>query len=442
MGGQKVTSETCNRLLKDLTAINVGVFSGCSSITNVNIPAAVTTLKNLAFANCTALNSVTVNSAAAPDGYTVTEGKMAGTNNISTDPFQNVAPNNLTLHFSGDAATGTNFKNYREGTAESSAFKRLLTKTIDENASAYNVAGQMHADVVLKRTMKAGWNTVALPFGVNNNNEANRDRDYGYAGVYKNAFNGESEDFMIAAYRGIENDVFKFLKYASYTTDPLDEFEPLLIRMGADDLNESNEYNFVDVDLNYDYEQGKLYRENNTEEAVPTQRWDGSQFVDYYGSGYNHDWEWFSGTDDSFAFKGTYSKQTTGENFSNTEFIQPGDYIIQDNLFYEVINTKKYGLKGFRAWFHDRGVGTGAKPETLMFTVYERPEATEIDEPTDPDDPNEPIIVDKISAIDSLSITPQDIYTMSGQLVRKNATTTYGLAKGMYIMGGKKIVVE
>ena len=89
----------------------------------------------------------------------------------------------------------------------------LLTKTLDETATKYDVAGQMHADVVLKRTMVEGWNTVALPFGVNKDNtfsENDRDRSYKYAGVYKEAFNGdvaENNNFMIAAYRGIEDDV-------------------------------------------------------------------------------------------------------------------------------------------------------------------------------------------------------------------------------------------
>lgn len=35
-----------------------------------------------------------------------------------------------------------------------------------------------------------------------------------------------------------------------------------------------------------------------------------------------------------------------------------------------------------------------------------------------------------------------DVYTVNGQLVRKNATTLMGLPKGIYIQGGKKIVVK
>lgn len=35
-----------------------------------------------------------------------------------------------------------------------------------------------------------------------------------------------------------------------------------------------------------------------------------------------------------------------------------------------------------------------------------------------------------------------DIYTVSGQLVRKNATSTEGLPAGCYIAKGKKLVVK
>lgn len=437
-------SVTANRLMRDITVLRKGVFQNCTSLDNINIPAAVTNIYDLAFAGCTGLNSVTVNSATAPDGYTVTDGKMVDNKNNKVDPFNNVNPNNLTLHFEGDALAG--YKSYRSGTAESNTFKRLLTKTLGETATNYNVAGQMHADVVLNRTMKEGWNTVALPFGVKNGDaasEVGRDREGKAAQVYAAAFNvADGDGFMIATYRGEENGVFKFLKHGDYAIYGFDEFEPLLIKMASSNLNAENKYTFVDVDLNYDTEQNKLYRENNADEAVPTKRWTGSEFVDFFGSNYNHDWEWFSRTTDGYAFTGTYYTQTSADVTAEGSFIKEGDYIIQNDMFYQVVSTKQYGMRGYRAWFHDRGVGTGAKPETLMFTVYERPEATEIDEPTDPDDPNEPIIVDKISAIDSLSITPQDIYTLGGQLVRKNATTVDGLAKGMYIMGGKKIVVE
>lgn len=448
-------SAEVNGLIAHLTTLNNSVFNGCTAVTEVNIPAGVTTLKNLTFANCTNINRVTVNSATAPTGYAVNEGVMRSleaipnTNPVeyrlgpSSDPFAAVNANHMTLTFAGAAVGG--YKSYRggsEATVENNPFRRLLTKTLDEAATSYDVAGQMHADVVLKRTMVEGWNTVALPFGVNKDNtfsENNRDRSYKYAGVYKEAFNGdvaENNNFMIAAYRGIEDDVFKFLKYANYEQDPLDEFEPLLIRMGSGNISPSHEYTFEDVDLNYDVEENRLYRDGNADEEVPVKRWDteSSSFKPFIGINYNHDWDWFSKTEPDFAFTGTYFTKTTKDevdgykyNSTGDYFIQPGDYIIQSNLFYETLDTKQYRLKGYRAWFQKQPNTTGARPAQLMFRVM----ALDSDTPTE---------IDSFDAIDN-DVKPFDVYSIGGQLLRKQTKSFNGLPNGIYIVNGRKVAV-
>ena len=448
-------SAEVNGLIAHLTTLNNSVFNGCTAVTEVNIPAGVKTLKNLTFANCTNINCVTVNSATAPTGYAVNEGVMRSleaipnTNPVeyrlgpSSDPFAAVNANHMTLTFAGAAVGG--YKSYRggsEATVQNNAFRRLLTKTLDEAATSYDVAGQMHADVVLKRTMVEGWNTVALPFGVNKDNtfsENDRDRSYKYAGVYKEAFNGdvaENNNFMIAAYRGIEDDVFKFLKYANYEQDPLDEFEPLLIRMGSGNISPSHEYTFEDVDLNYDVEKNKLYRDGNADEEVPVTRWDteSNSFKPFIGSNYDHEKDWFSKTTPDFAFTGTYFTKTTKDNVAGykykTEgdyFIQPGDYIIQSNLFYETLDTKQYRLKGYRAWFQKQPNTTGARPAQLMFRVME----------LDDDTPTE---IDSFDAVDN-DVKPFDVYSIGGQLLRKQTKSLNGLPNGIYIVNGRKVAV-
>ena len=50
-------------------------------------------------------------------------------------------------------------------------------------------------------------------------------------------------------------------------------------------------------------------------------------------------------------------------------------------------------------------------------------------------------IVDGITEVE-LQPTVAHIYGMDGRLVRRDATTTEGLPKGMYIMNGKKVVVK
>lgn len=50
-------------------------------------------------------------------------------------------------------------------------------------------------------------------------------------------------------------------------------------------------------------------------------------------------------------------------------------------------------------------------------------------------------IVDGITEAE-MQPTVAHIYGMDGRLVRRDATTTEGLPKGMYIMNGKKVVVK
>ena len=50
----------------------------------------------------------------------------------------------------------------------------------------------------------------------------------------------------------------------------------------------------------------------------------------------------------------------------------------------------------------------------------------------------EDVIVDK----NGIVVSPQDVYTLSGVLVRKNVTSLEQLPKGFYIVGGKKVVVQ
>ena len=49
------------------------------------------------------------------------------------------------------------------------------------------------------------------------------------------------------------------------------------------------------------------------------------------------------------------------------------------------------------------------------------------------------------TAIDGIEAEQQhntNIYNLNGQLVRQGATSTEGLPSGLYIVGGKKVVVK
>ncbi|MCI7504020.1 MAG: leucine-rich repeat domain-containing protein, partial [Clostridium sp.] len=153
--------------------------------------------------------------------------------NTDDDVFSNVGANHVTITFNGAAAGystdgSTGYKTYRN----ESEFMRLLTKTLDEDKETYDVYPQMYADVKLKRSFKQGWNTLALPFG----SPANGNKEVDCAEVYTKAL-GCSD---IAVYRGLRENsqdasksVFTFLHYGNVQVDPLDEFEPILVKMPA-----------------------------------------------------------------------------------------------------------------------------------------------------------------------------------------------------------------
>lgn len=128
---------------------------------------------------------------------------------------------------------------------------------------------------------------------------------------------------MIAVYRGLKNGtVFTFLRYANMEEAPLDEFEPILVKMSEEDANLGT-YTFTDVDLNYDRNKNILYPPEDLPGCVNS---DGNKI---YGD-YNRDMPFFSGNDYStFYFDGTFFLKRSD---TASDFITPGDYISSLNV--------------------------------------------------------------------------------------------------------------
>lgn len=234
---------------------------------------------------------------------------------------------------------------------------------------------------------------------------------------------------MIAAYRGLnpDNSTFYFLKYANYDVDPLDECEPLLIRMTQRDIDDAKGvYTFEDVELNYDGDNNTTY---TADEVIA--RMGKKENGNYFNGNYNHDANDKFGkcSYDDFYFTGTLYKQT-GIATEGSAFIAPGDYIIQNNTFVKCLEGRKYGLKGFRGYFKQMpsdgtsGGTLGAKGNIGICLV----------------DSNG--VVSSIHQVDGVSLTPASVapaavYNLSGQKVGNSLST---LAKGVYIVNGKKFV--
>lgn len=415
--------------LSNMTEIGQWAFKNCA-LTEISIPATVTKIGVGAFSGNSAVTKVIVHS-----GTKIEARSYPGDNGI----FSGMEPNNVQVVFEGEAEA--HYKVYREnvkvnGVDYKNAFMYLLTKTLDENDEDYTVVAQRHADVRLYRTFKPGWNTLVLPFGGRDGGER-VDGDGNCSRIFQKALNASGDNyFMIAAYRGLakneaqpDNSTFYFLKYASYDTDPLDEFEPLLIRMTQKDIDDANGvYTFKDVELNYDGDfddgnGGKYYKEYTAKEAK--ERMGTRHTGEYFDGSYNQDAndKFKKCTYNDFYFTGTlYQQQCTAEN---SAFIAPGDYIIQNNTFVKCLPGKKYGLKGFRGYFKQKPSSSSSAKGNIGICLVDRNG-----------------VVSSIHQVDGASLTsasvaPVAVYNLSGQQVGNSLST---LAKGVYIVKGKKFV--
>lgn len=246
----KLTDADFKNLTKNVTRIERETFRNChDGLKTIDIHSGITFIGDGAFANNIAVTKVIVHRDTQIDAQSYDNGIFLGMN-----------PNNVQVVFEGEAEA--HYKVYRDNInvggedKGKNAFMYLLTKTLDENATDYTVVAQRHADVLLKRTFKSGWNTLVLPFGARDNGKTVK-----CARIYQKALNAfDGEGFMIAAYRGLakndaqpDNSTFYFLQYADYDNNPLNEFEPLLVRMTQKDIdNASGVYTFKDIELNYD----------------------------------------------------------------------------------------------------------------------------------------------------------------------------------------------
>ena len=68
------TSLTSVNIPSSVTEIGGSTFSGCSSLTSVNIPSSVTVIRNHAFSSCTSLTSVNIPSSVIYIGYNAFDG--------------------------------------------------------------------------------------------------------------------------------------------------------------------------------------------------------------------------------------------------------------------------------------------------------------------------------------------------------------------------------
>lgn len=470
---RSMTNEFVNGVLKNYadnggTKIPAYLFFGCNgqdghdgldpdknknvcSFTDLNIPAQFTEIGDGAFASTgdakIKLETITVNRDVAPEclensGAT---DEYAGIKNKKV--FDGLDPNMTTVDF----ASGADGWNEEESTGfltymnDNSEFQRLLTKDLYSDHKEYNNVPQQHAIVRLHRTLKVGWNTICLPFGVNYRycsmwGEAySKKQAYNTRIIVNGLTNNDSEanhnNFTMGVYRGYwkEGKTFMFLHYTDFDKYPLDLGETFLVKMRSKDISTEGVYTFRNVDLNYRWaasgasgNEGEWTLKNkySAEEML--------QSVKEFDGRENTDATPFKGkaSYDDYVLKGSLV-QCTGTVGDSQGRITTDDYFFQSKngtmKLYPYTEGNNYGIRGFSGWFHHKTNNNNSKASELSLSLFDDSSIT----------PIETVKVDDLNRD-----TSGKVYSISGVLMKNNAADLNNLSKGIYVVNGKKYVVK
>lgn len=472
---RSMTNEFVNGVLRNYAAnggtkIPAYLFFGCNgqdghdgtdanknkcSFTDLNIPAQFSEIGDGAFASTgdavIRLKTITVNRDMAPTCLCEGTDKYADVSPKTV--FYGLDPNKTTVIFAKpadgwDANKTTGFLTYMNDHSE---FQRLLTKDIYSNHTEYINVPQQHAIVKLHRNLKVGWNTICLPFGVNNRYGSMWGEDYKAQQDYNASIivNGlthnsgaTSDDFTMGVYRGYwrEGKTFMFLHYTNFKDYPLDFCETFLVKMRKQDIDNAEKdkngvaiYTFTNVDLNYRWHaDGTSGNEGNWTlvKAYPANEMLG-QVKDFDGQ-VNTDATPFAGkaSYNEYVLRGSLV-QRTGTVGESEGRITNDDYFFQQSQngtmkLYPYTANKKYGIRGFSGWFHKNDKSTSNAHE-LSLSLFDDGSIT----------PIETVKVDDLNRD-----TSGKVYSISGVLMKNNAADLNNLPKGIYVVNGKKYVVK
>lgn len=461
---RSMTNEFVNGVLQNYadngeeTKIPAYLFYGCNgqdghdgkdanknkcSFTDLVIPAKFSQIGDGAFASSgdakIKLKTITVNSLNAPRCLHNSGDEYAGINDKTV--FDGLDPNMTTVIFDNDAkgwekTEKTGFLTYMNDNSE---FQRLLTKDLYSDHTEYINVPQQHAIVRLHRTLKVGWNTICLPFGVNYRYCSWWGEDYKAKQAYNtriivNGLTNNSDNFTMGVYRGYwpEGKTFMFLHYTGFDEYPLDLGETFLVKMRKDDIAENGIYTFRNVDLNYRWSaDGKdgndgnwtLKNKYSAEEML-------QQVKDFDGSVNTDAIPFNKASHDEYVLKGSFV-QCTGTVGDSQGIITTKDYFFQQSQngmkLYPYTEGNKYGIRGFSGWFHYYKTNNSNSKAELSLSLFDDSSTT----------PIETIKVDDLNRD-----TSGKVYSISGVLMKNNAADLNNLPKGIYVVNGKKYVVK
>lgn len=467
---RSMTSDFVNGVLQNYadngegTKIPAYLFFGCNgqdghdgsdanankcSFTDLNIPAKFTEIGDGAFASTgdaiIKLKTITVNRDKAPLCLCGETDEYA--NITKKRVFDGLDPNMTTVIFK-NAAEGwdvnetTGFLTYMKDESE---FQRLLTKDLYSNHEVYNNVPQQHAIVRLHRTLKEGWNTICLPFGVNyrycslwgddyKNQQAHNARII-VNGLTNNDSGAKGDNFTMGVYRGYwkKGKTFMFLHYTDFDAYPLDLCETFLVKMRKQDIAEDGIYTFRNVDLNYRWSANGASGNDGDWTLVKTYSAEEMlQSVKDFDGQVNTDAIPFKdkASYDGYVLRGSLV-QCTGTVGNSQGRITTDDYFFQQSQngtmkLYPYTADNTYGIRGFSGWFHKINNSTTNAHE-LSLSLFDDSSITPI-ETVKEDDLNRD--------------TSGKVYSISGVLMKNNAADLNNLSKGIYVVNGKKYVVK
>ena len=473
---RSMTNEFVNGVLQNYadngeeTKIPAYLFYGCNgqdghdgkdanknkcSFTDLIIPAKFSQIGDGAFASSgdaeIKLKTITVNRDMAPKCLKGETDEYAGITKKSV--FDGLDPNMTTVIFA-NAAEGwentekTGFLTYMN---DGSEFERLLTKDLYSDHTKYINVPQQHAIVRLHRKLKVGWNTICLPFGVNNRYGSMWGEDYKAKQAYNtriivnglthNDSEAKSDNFTMGVYRGYwkEGKTFMFLHYTDFDKYPLDLGETFLVKMRATDIEKAEKekddkgvatYTFRNVDLNYRWHaNGESGNEGDWTSEIYSA--DKMSAKDFDGQVNTKDTPFKGNASyDEYVLRGSLV-QRTGNVGDSQGIITTKDYFFQQSQngmkLYPYTEGNKYGIRGFSGWFHYYKTNNSNSKAELSLSLFDDSSIT----------PIETVKVDDLNRD-----TSGKVYSISGVLMKNNAADLNNLPKGIYVVNGKKYVVK
>ena len=468
---RSMTNEFVNGVLQNYadnggTKIPAYLFYGCNgqdghdgkdanknkcSFTDLIIPAKFSQIGDGAFASSgdaeIKLKTITVNREVAPTCLKGETDEYADITKKSV--FEGLDPNMTTVIFKNGAegweeTETTGFLTYMN---DGSEFQRLLTKDLFSDHEVYNNVPQQHAIVRLHRTLKKGWNTICLPFGVNYRYCSwwgeiySKKQAYNTRIIVNGLTNNDSEadhnNFTMGVYRGYwpAGKTFMFLHYTDFDKYPLDLGETFLVKMRQKDIDAANGvYTFRNVDLNYRWSaNGASGNDGNwTSEIIYPGEDMLKKLVKEFDGRENTDATPFNGkaSYDEYVLKGSLV-QRTGTVGDSQGIITTDDYFFQQSKngtmkLYRYTAGNTYGIRGFSGWFHKKDKSNSNAHE-LSLSLFD-------DSSTTP--------IETIKEDDLNRDTSGKVYSISGVLMENNAADLNNLPKGIYVVNGKKYVVK